>query len=65
MKFYALKTKRGIHFHCISKTPGELESAINKAFWSWRGCQKKDSNPSLDDYMQDYKKVAVTVENII
>lgn len=64
MTFYALKTKGKFSFFCKSATLGGLDKEEKQAFYSWKGMQEKGNNKTMGDFLDNYERVKVTIENI-
>ena len=62
---YALKIKGKMTLSHISVTEEELNEKVNKSFWLWRGMQEKGSDKKIDDFMERYDRVQVTIDKLV
>lgn len=60
---FALKEKSRFAFICVSKTDEEFRKKISSAFSNWRGMQQQGSNKQIEEFLEKYDKVIVTVES--
>jgi|TARA_Y100000034_G_scaffold119807_1_gene161952 hypothetical protein len=60
---YAIKEKDRFDFGCLSKSREELEDKIVKAYQAWKVAQREE-HKSMSIFMERYKRVKITVEEI-
>lgn len=61
---YALKDKKRFEFLCVSKTKEELDKKIQQFYWNRSGMRPKGTKFTMEDLMEDYIRVEVTVRRI-
>ena len=61
MKFNALMESRQ-DFIYRSQFKEKHQEKVRRSFDSWRGLQSKGSNPTMEQFMEGYTAVIVTVE---
>lgn len=64
--YYALQNKKyPTVFICVSNSREQFARKIDRTYWNWRGIQSKDAKPTLDDFLDAYNKVKLTVEEVL
>lgn len=64
MKYYALKSKTGFAFSCVSKTEDELKTKIKSAYWNEYGMRPKGTSFTMDDFLSDVNTVTIEINKL-
>jgi hypothetical protein len=62
--YYAMKKKNEFHFINQAVSLPLFEEKTYRSFWAWKGMQAREKKVTIDDYMQGYEKVKITIERI-
>lgn len=64
--YYALQKKtEPTVFICVSNSQEQFARKINRTYWNWRGIQSKSLLATIDDFLDAYNKVKLTVEEVL